>query len=294
MTVALRDARRQCGMGGRRDFVVTPDLVYADDTVLLGSSAVEVQKYLDHITAVGRSYGLELNFLKTILLRVRGEYDIYGADGKPLQVKSQAVFLGGLLSTDGVSALSCRDELEKAGIAFTHWPGFGDMPTSPRPGKCRFLRPASFQKYCTGLRRYGFKDQLRKLDAFFCSCLRKIAGVLPLFLSRISNTAILAQLRAIPLSQTLHKRQLMLYGKLVQKPDADFTRRVAIEPGDCRPRDWKPKRRVGRPCLRWAESVYAMGLKSFGGNVLDFHGHLNTPGPFHWRSVVSQLHCLGS
>ena len=101
MTVALRDARRQCGMGGRRDFVVIPDLVYADDTVLLGSSAVEVQKYLDHITAVGRSYGLELNFLKTILLRVRGEYDIYGADGKPLQVKSQAVFLGGLLSTDG-------------------------------------------------------------------------------------------------------------------------------------------------------------------------------------------------
>ena len=138
------------------------------------------------------------------------------------------------------------------------------------------------------------KDQLRKLDASFYSCLRKIAGVLPSFLSRIPNTAILAQLRAIPLSQTLHKRQLMLYGKLVQKPDADFTRRVAIEPGDCRPRDWKPKRRVGRPCLRWAESVYAMGLKSFGGNVLDFHGHLNTPGPFHWRSVVSQLHCLGS
>ena len=48
--------------------------------------------------AVGKSFGLELNLAKTVLLRHRGSEDIAGFDGKHLRVKTEAIYLGGLIS----------------------------------------------------------------------------------------------------------------------------------------------------------------------------------------------------
>ena len=138
--------------------------------------------------------------------------------------------------------------------------------------------------------KWLLKDQLRKVDAFYYSCLRKIANVLPSFVSRISNRAVLERFGAEPLSQILKRRQLTFYGRLVRLPPEELTRRVAIEPGGCNPRDWRPTRKVGRPCQRWAKSVYEMGLAAYSGNELEFHRDLGAPDPFHWRSVVGKLH----
>ena len=66
MSVALLDARRMSQLEETQDYIVTPDLVYADDTMLLGSSAESVQRYLNCVMAVGRTYGLELNLEKTV------------------------------------------------------------------------------------------------------------------------------------------------------------------------------------------------------------------------------------
>ena len=134
------------------------------------------------------------------------------------------------------------------------------------------------------------EDQLRKLDAFYCSCLRKIAGVLPSFVSRVSNQEVVERMDATPLSQKLKRKQLLLYGRLVRQPGDEFSRCIAIEPGGCRPRNWNPKRKVGRPCQRWPKCVYDLGLDAFNGNVQEYHRHLNAPGPYHWRSIVSKLH----
>ena len=64
MSVVLADARRMSGVHTEDSFIVTPELVYADDTMLLGSSAATVQAHLDSVMAVGRTYGLELNLQK--------------------------------------------------------------------------------------------------------------------------------------------------------------------------------------------------------------------------------------
>ena len=91
MTVALQDARRMSQLEETQELI---DLVYADDTMLLGSSAQTVQKYLENVIAVGRTYGLELNLQKTVLLRVRATDDVFGSDGRPLTVKNEALYLG--------------------------------------------------------------------------------------------------------------------------------------------------------------------------------------------------------
>ena len=50
---------------------------------------------------IGKQYGLELNADKTVLLRVRADGDIFGPDGKAIKTKDNAIYLGGLVSTDG-------------------------------------------------------------------------------------------------------------------------------------------------------------------------------------------------
>ena len=98
MTVILQDARDLCGQYLRKPYVVTPDLVYADDTMLLVSSAEEAQHRFNCVVEVGKAYGLELNLGKTVVMTIRGETDIVGADGSPLPTKDETVYLGGLLS----------------------------------------------------------------------------------------------------------------------------------------------------------------------------------------------------
>ena len=75
-TVALINARNLFDADVTQQYLVAPDLVYADDTMLLSSSSAAAQAYLDAVTTVGRTYGLELNVDKTVLIRIRGEEDI--------------------------------------------------------------------------------------------------------------------------------------------------------------------------------------------------------------------------
>ena len=58
----------------------------------------------------------------------------------------------------------------------------------------------------------------------------------------------------------------MLYGKLVRESTDSVTRSVSIVLGGFKPMDWKPKRRVGRPCQGWTQCVYEMLLGAFGGS----------------------------
>ena len=64
MSVALMDARSASQVKETCHFLVTPDLVYADDTMLIASSASDAQRYLDQVIKVGHTYGLELNTQK--------------------------------------------------------------------------------------------------------------------------------------------------------------------------------------------------------------------------------------
>ena len=106
------------------------------------------------------------------------------------------------------------------------------------------------------------KAHLQKLDAFGARCLRKIAGVPSSFISRISNKQVLGSFSAAPLSMVLKRRQLKLLSQIAQQLDQMLTRRMTFEDSSYESRDWKPKRRVGRPCQRWVERVRDMALQT--------------------------------
>ena len=64
MTVALADAKKTNNLQESKPYIVSPDMVYADDTMLLASDPEAVQRYLDSLAQVGQTYGLELNLEK--------------------------------------------------------------------------------------------------------------------------------------------------------------------------------------------------------------------------------------
>ena len=88
MSVLLADARPTPVVGGpaAKKYVVSTEIAYADDTMLVGSDAGGVQGHFESIVKLGRTYGLEINAGKTLLLRVRGTEDIRFADGSAVQV----------------------------------------------------------------------------------------------------------------------------------------------------------------------------------------------------------------
>ena len=88
----------------------------------------------------------------------------------------------------------------------------------------------------------------RKLDGFHVRCLRKILGISSAYVNRISNSFVLKELSAYPLSSLLLERQLMYFGHVARATttsvlhqslfDADFTLH-------------EPKLKRGRPRDTW-------------------------------------------
>ena len=118
MTMLMHDARtmltRTLGHEYTCDLGVE-DILYADDTMLVGTSSQALQKYMDCISACGKMYGLSLNATKLECLSINTETEIVGGLGGQVSDKARLKYLGALLSNDGynTSELSRRIGIAK-------------------------------------------------------------------------------------------------------------------------------------------------------------------------------------
>jgi hypothetical protein len=60
----VRDKKHAHNTWTRKPYVVTEELLYADDTRLIASDPHELQLHFDLVAEEGRKYGLELNMKK--------------------------------------------------------------------------------------------------------------------------------------------------------------------------------------------------------------------------------------
>jgi len=102
-TVLLHDVDQRLREEGwevpEPEYIVCADVLYADDTMLLSSSPAKLQRTLDLVVDEGKRYGLELNWKKTMCMRIHNNGDIKAPSGESVQIVDQAVYLGGLLSS---------------------------------------------------------------------------------------------------------------------------------------------------------------------------------------------------
>ena len=94
------------------------------------------------------------------------------------------------------------------------------------------------------------KSHRRRLNSFFCKCLRSILTISPSQISRVSTNHILHRFKTANLSTTLLKRQLILFGKIARL-DNDYPLRQCV----CEPNTINVcsdgSRRRGRPRMTW-------------------------------------------
>ena len=101
------------------------------------------------------------------------------------------------------------------------------------------------------------KAERDRLDAFHCKCLRRVLGIPHSFVSRISNSTVLAKAGSLPLSQVLQEKQIALYRNIANQPVDSLLRRLVCNP-DGTPKTWAHRRGRGRPRQQWAKSVFAL------------------------------------
>ena len=110
----LRDAFHNIDFEAEPAYVVTRDILYADDTLLASHSKNNVQSMLNAIVLEGQKYGLELNWDKTLQMHISTNDAAERPGGGPIKVVREAVYLGGLLTCDGKAAPEVTRRLGEA------------------------------------------------------------------------------------------------------------------------------------------------------------------------------------
>ena len=81
-------------------FLVSKEILYADDTVIIGNNSQQIQEYLMAIVTCGKYYGLDLNWNKTQVMNINDEADFYDEDGNALKQVGQIIYLGASIRKD--------------------------------------------------------------------------------------------------------------------------------------------------------------------------------------------------
>ena len=239
------------------DYVVCGDLLYADDTVLLSASPVRLQLVLDLIIQEGEKYGLQLNWKKTVMMRIRNDGQVFSPDGHALESVEQAVYLGGLLSTTANSKPEVTRRIGEAKRIFKLLGKCWSHANITKRRKLELFRAIVLPKLLYNLESlWLLKAERNRLDSFQAACLRQILKIPNAYISRVSNDEVRAHAGARPLSVDLLERQGKLYNKISHLPEGHILRDLVCEPGGNTPRKWCRKRKRGRPKCQWASCVF--------------------------------------
>ena len=109
--------------------------------------------------------------------------------------------------------------------------------------------------------------QRAKLDGFQAKCIRKIIKVAPSYWSRVSNVEVLARLSAQTFSKQLLEQQLILFGKIYRRSNADISRQMVFEASTDSLRIAGFVRARGRPRLNWSQEVHKRAVLLNGGST---------------------------
>ena len=105
MMVLMDIAHKDLGPFAAQAFVENNlfDILCADDTIILGTSAPHVEEFAAAVERAGLEFGMSLHRGKTQALSVCTETRLHGSQGGLVEDSGSMVYLGGLLTADGKS-----------------------------------------------------------------------------------------------------------------------------------------------------------------------------------------------
>ena len=183
MTVLLHDAVAMLPEDARRAYKdgVISDCVYADDTLLIGTSDEYLNSFLLAVATAGRRYGCELHWQKFQVLAVGSSGKILSPAGEPLKHVKYLEYLGACLTADGDMSHELGRKIGEAKRTFTSLRRLWSHSALTWRRKLNIYAAVVESKLLYGLSSACFtKAQLRRLDGFQNRCVRQIIGVKPL------------------------------------------------------------------------------------------------------------------
>ena len=191
-SVMFEDMYSQIHLDIDAPYVVSNEVLYADDTVLLSSSLNNCQMLLDAVVSEGEKYGLELNWTKTYQMNVNSNASVFRPGGVAIEMKRSLIYLGGLITCDGKSAIEVRRRVSEGRTAFKTLARLWSHANLTCDRKLEIFNVCITTKVMYSLESLWLLEGDRaRLDAFQCFCLRKIVRIAPSFISRVSNADVL-------------------------------------------------------------------------------------------------------
>ena len=239
------------------------ELLYADDTLIVGAHPQTVEKQLQCIVEIGREYGMEMNWQKVEMMTAKCESHLSRPDGNAINRKMSLVYLGALVGADGGSESELARRIGLAQAEFNKLQHVWGHSSLTGAEKYEIYVTCVVSRLLYGLQTMVFgKAARQKLDGFHARCARKIAGIQPSYWSRISNTKVLEALGARTLTSMLLEQQLSFFGKLARRPMHCPVRQLVFEP-DLSMKMVTFDRRRGRPKLEWSHELHKIADEMF-------------------------------
>ena len=143
------------------------DLLYADDTLLIGCKPHILEKFMAVIADLGKCYGLELNWKKVEAMSSKSSDVIRGADGYEIDMKESVVYLGASISIDGSISSEISRRLGMAQQDFKALSKIWNKISISRYRKLELLSACIFSKLLYGLQTAWLsKYQRIRFDGF--------------------------------------------------------------------------------------------------------------------------------
>ena len=251
---------------------VSRDLLYADDTLIVEVDEGVAQIYMDRIRAFGAAYGLSFNEGKLEVLCVNHDGVIKTMGGEDVKRKDSMVYLGGLLTADGRIGPELGRRLGMAQRVFQELQRVWRHANITRERKKQIYTSCVLSQLMYCLHTAWLNEaERKKLDGFHCRCLRRICGIAPAFVSRVSNHRVLEQASETPLRIALLRHQLILYARVARMHDSSPIRTAMLEASSVRPIGTLGKHRRGRPRHQWNTEVFRHALAAARSTRQDMH-----------------------
>ena len=192
--------------------VICTDLLYADDTLLMSSSAAKLQLHMDLVVDEGSRYGLELSWSKTVAINIHNDGTLTQPNGEAVKKVSRAVYLGGMLTSSTSACPEVSRRIGEARGSFKSLEQCWSHANISHRRKIELYHACVVSKLLYGLESlWLLQRDLQRIDAFHAQCLRRIRRIPHSFVSRVSNAEVLDKAGELPMSDLLKQRQVLLY-----------------------------------------------------------------------------------
>ena len=268
MTVVMHEAVASLSTAAKqaRGRGALADILYADDTLLLGVSSDLLGEFLSAVQKAGGDYGLTLHQGKFQLLKVRTTSALHNPDGGEIESAASMTYLGSLVHDDGKAVLEITRRIGMCKSLFQKLSRFWAHASIGLQRKLEVFQSLVVSKLMYGLAGLwlGIAEQ-RRVDAFQNYCLRRLLRIPAACISRVRNEEVLRRASQGQLSRLVLRNQLKLFGEVARLPSSDPLRAATFQGDGLTPITTAFVRKVGRPRHTWTEQLLHEAARLCGG-----------------------------